>query len=114
MLLALAVGMSVNNARAVIEALMNHHSPFIRTPKFGDAISRAPIRAMGGLSRKSVLSAIELLFVAYFGTCLGQAVASAQWTAVPYLLMFCVGFAYVALQPFRPVHRTRAVEVASS
>lgn len=103
MLLALAVGMSVNNARAVLEAMMNHQSPFIRTPKFGDAKSARLERPRNGLSVKTLLSVIELALVAYFGMCLGQAIASGQWTSIPYLLMFCVGFAYVALQPLHLV-----------
>ena len=40
--LALATGMSVNNARGVIEAILNHQSEFSRTPKYGIATDRAP------------------------------------------------------------------------
>src|SRR5207253_425245 len=34
-LLALGIGLSLNNARAVLEALINHKSDFTRTPKYG-------------------------------------------------------------------------------
>src|SRR5207302_1076950 len=34
-LLALGIGLSLNNARAVLEALFNHKSDFTRTPKYG-------------------------------------------------------------------------------
>ena len=34
-LIALGVGLSINNARAVLEAVFNHHSEFKRTPKYG-------------------------------------------------------------------------------
>src|SRR5438552_1794109 len=34
-LLALGIGLSLNNARAVIEAIFNHKSHFTRTPKYG-------------------------------------------------------------------------------
>jgi len=33
--LAVGVGMSINNAKAVLEALMGHQSEFVRTPKYG-------------------------------------------------------------------------------
>lgn len=33
-LMSVGIGIAVNNARAVIEALMGHQSPFVRTPKF--------------------------------------------------------------------------------
>ena len=41
--LALATGMSVNNARGVIEAILNHRSEFSRTPKYGIANGCGPI-----------------------------------------------------------------------
>src|SRR5437588_266323 len=34
-LLALGIGLSLNNARAVLEAIFNHKSDFTRTPKYG-------------------------------------------------------------------------------
>ena len=35
MVLALGIGLAINNARAVIEALLGHQSEFTRTPKYG-------------------------------------------------------------------------------
>jgi|GEM_PF-4844345 len=35
LLLALGIGMAVNNAKAVIEALLGHETGFVRTPKYG-------------------------------------------------------------------------------
>ena len=35
LLLALGIGMSISNAKAVIEALCNHQTAFVRTPKYG-------------------------------------------------------------------------------
>src|SRR5262249_32704559 len=35
MVLALGVGLAINNARAVIEAILGHQSEFTRTPKYG-------------------------------------------------------------------------------
>src|SRR5690606_5222035 len=35
LLLALGIGMSINNAKAVLEAIFNHQSGFVRTPKYG-------------------------------------------------------------------------------
>jgi hypothetical protein len=34
-LMSLGIGLSINNARAVLEALINHQSEFKRTPKHG-------------------------------------------------------------------------------
>ena len=35
LLLTLSVGMAVNNAKAVLEAIFGHQSAFVRTPKYG-------------------------------------------------------------------------------
>ena len=35
LLIALGIGMSVNNAKAVLEAIFNHQTGFVRTPKYG-------------------------------------------------------------------------------
>ena len=36
-LIALGIGLSLNNARAVLEAIFNHSTAFVRTPKYGIA-----------------------------------------------------------------------------
>lgn len=99
MLLALAVGMSVNNARGVIEAIFNHQSEFTRTPKYG--IGSTPHRThkictVRYLPLVSFLPAVELLFAAYFTFCVYSAITRGQWISVPFLLIFLTGFGYVA------------------
>ena len=94
--LALATGMSVNNARGVIEALLNHHSEFTRTPKYGIGLSPQRARRIRYLPMASFLPAIELLFVFYFGYCTWHAATAGQWLSVPFLAIFLGGFTYVA------------------
>ncbi len=96
MLLALAIGMSVNNARAVLEALLRRHSEFTRTPKYGQSGSAARARVVRYAPLKSLLPAIEVLFAVYFAFCTVSAVINGAWTSVPFLLLFLVGFTYVA------------------
>ena len=43
--MALGIGLSVNNARAVVEALMGHETGFVRTPKSGVRPVRPPREA---------------------------------------------------------------------
>lgn len=94
MLLALAIGMSVNNARAVIEAVLRQHSEFTRTPKYGHI--GQPARTVRYLPLKSLLPAIEVIFAVYFAYCTWNAVIQGAWTSVPFLLLFLVGFCYVS------------------
>src|SRR5690349_24184609 len=42
-IMALGIGLSVNNARAVVEALIGHESGFTRTPKHGVERARDPV-----------------------------------------------------------------------
>lgn len=97
MLLALAIGMSVNNARGVLEALLNRKSEFQRTPKYGSGEHSS----RSGATRyfpalRSFLPIIEVLFAIYFSYCTWHAASSGAWTSVPFLLLFLVGFVYVS------------------
>lgn len=94
--LALATGMSLNNARGVIEAILNKESEFTRTPKYGIEAGRAPVRRVRYMPLKSFMPLIEIIFALYFGYCLWNAVAQTNWFSVPFLLIFFGGFSYVA------------------
>lgn len=69
-LLALGVGMAVNNAKAVLEAIFGQKSEFVRTPKFGESQEGSlsiEKRAQGYKAIKSVLvPLLELGFGIFF------------------------------------------------
>jgi len=94
--LALATGMSLNNARGVIEAIINRHSEFTRTPKYGIDGGPRRVRTVRYLPIKSLLPLIEILFACYFAYCAASAILRGQWLSVPFLMIFLGGFAYVA------------------
>lgn len=98
MLLALAIGMSVNNARGVLEAVFKQQSEFARTPKYGHGQSAAGRRTVRYLPIRALLPALEILFAIYFSYCTWQAIGRGAWLSIPFLLLFLVGFAYVASQ----------------
>jgi cellulose synthase/poly-beta-1,6-N-acetylglucosamine synthase-like glycosyltransferase len=96
-LLALGVGMSLNNARAVLEAMFNHQSEFTRTPKYGIERKKQPWRSCRYMPLKTILPFIEMAFALYFTYFIWFAVSNGQWLSVPFLLMFQLGFTYVSL-----------------
>lgn len=96
-LLALGIGLSINNARAVLEAIFNHQSEFTRTPKYGIERKAQPWRSCRYMPLKSLLPVIELGFAIYFGYFVWYAVSHGQYFALPFLLLFQAGFLYVAL-----------------
>ena len=99
-LLALGVGLSINNARAVLEAVFNHKSDFARTPKYGIERKAQPWRSCKYMPLKSLLPLAEMAFAIYFSYFLWFAIDHGQWISVPFLAMFQIGFLYVSLSSF--------------
>lgn len=97
-LLALGIGMSVNNARAVLEALAGHDSPFLRTPKSGDGTAaRSSLEGFAYRLRARWHTWIELALALYFAGGIAIAIREQKWIALPFLLLFLFGFLYVGL-----------------
>ena len=95
-LLALGIGLSFNNARAVLEAMFNHRSDFARTPKYGIERKAQPWRNCRYMPLKSLLPIAEFSFAIYFTYFVWFALAHRQFLSVPFLLMFQFGFLYVS------------------
>ncbi len=96
-LLALGVGLSLNNARAVLEAVFNHESEFARTPKYGIERKRQQWRNAKYMPLKSLLPIAEMAFALYFTYFIWFAIKHGQFLSVPFLAMFQIGFLYVSL-----------------
>ena len=96
-LLALGIGMSINNGKAVLEALFNYETPFVRTPKYGIEKTKTQSWRLSGYSAmKSIGLVFELILACYF-TCLTMyAFAAEIWSSLPFMILFMVGFWYVA------------------
>ena len=116
-LMSLGIGLAVNNAKAVVEALLNQESGFTRTPKTGSEgkVIRTPVkRSYRG--QKNLMPVVELGFGAYFTGALWFAVDAGIWTSVPFLVLFQIGFLYVGLsslfQARVPVRREVRVSLA--
>ena len=96
-LIALGVGLSINNARAVLEAVFNHQSEFKRTPKYGIEKKSQSWRSCRYMPLKSFLPLVEVAFAIYFSYFVWYALTHGQYFSLPFLLMFQGGFLYVAL-----------------
>lgn len=97
LLLALGIGMSVNNGRAVLEALFNRKSEFVRTPKYGAAAGLRAVRTKSRDARTRLIClSVEVALACYFAWLTWMALTRDQWASVPLLLMFTFGFLYVA------------------
>lgn len=96
-LLALGIGMSINNGKAVLEALFNMESPFVRTPKYGIEQNGQTWRKSSYSAMKSLALVFELLLALYFTYLTMFAVAADIWSSVPFMILFMFGFWYVAI-----------------
>jgi cellulose synthase/poly-beta-1,6-N-acetylglucosamine synthase-like glycosyltransferase len=96
-LLALGIGLAVNNARAVLEAMLGIDSEFTRTAKYGIQNRSQSWRRAKYSPLKSIAPFVELAFAAYFTRFVIFAASHQQWLALPFLILFAAGFAYVGL-----------------
>ncbi len=92
--LVFAVGISlcVNNTRAVIEAMLGHQSPFVRTPKSGNIGSSKPIQA-GYVSPVSrVVFVLEMGVTVLYLAVLCFCIKEGRWHHIPLITLFIAGF----------------------
>ncbi len=94
MLMAVGMSLCINNTRAVLEGLVGHESPFLRTPKYGvtNAV-RGPLKRVYS-SRRTLLALGELGMASYFAFALYHAWHTGLYMGLPFLLLFHVGFLY--------------------
>lgn len=98
LLLALGIGMSINNAKAVIEALLNHETAFVRTPKYGiDQGRKTDWKKSSYKAMKSLTPVVELLFGFFFLFVVVEAAFDHRWSSAILLLPFPVGFFYTSI-----------------
>ena len=97
-LMGLGIGLAVNNAKAVVEALLNQQSGFTRTPKIGVEGRGAKLEVSESYrGKRNLLPVIELAFGAYFTGALWFAIDKEIYPSIPFLVLFQVGFLYVGL-----------------
>ena len=95
LMMALGIGLSLNNARAVVEGLWGHESEFVRTPKHGVTKSSETWTKKKYRASKELFSWIEVGIGLYFVATIIAAGVIGAWTSIPFLVLFMVGFLYV-------------------
>ena len=99
-LMSIGIGLSINNTRAVLEALFHKDSEFARTPKYRiEADATDNNDWVGKKYRQSVAvqPLIELALGLYFTATVFYALANQIYGTVPFLVLFQVGFLYTGL-----------------
>jgi cellulose synthase/poly-beta-1,6-N-acetylglucosamine synthase-like glycosyltransferase len=96
-LMALGIGLTVTNTRAVIEALIGKQSAFARTPKYRVESKKDKIQATKYRKRLGWVPWIELLIGSYFALTVYYALQNENYLTVPFLMLFVVGYWYTGL-----------------
>jgi len=96
-LMSIGIGLSINNSRAVFEALFNRESEFARTPKY--KIEGAGDEWVGKKYSQTVAiqPLIELALGLYFTATVFYALANQIYGTLPFLMLFQIGFLYTGL-----------------
>jgi cellulose synthase/poly-beta-1,6-N-acetylglucosamine synthase-like glycosyltransferase len=96
-LMALGVGLTITNTRAVLEALFGKQTPFARTPKYNVESKKDKVCATPYRRRLGWLPLLELLIGGYFALTVYYALENENYITVPFLLLFVLGYWYTGL-----------------
>ena len=98
-LMALGIGLTITNTRAVLEALIGKQSAFARTPKYlvRTKQDKDKLRAAKYRKRLGWVPWIELLIGSYFALTVWYAVDNENYITVPFLVLFVFGYWYTGL-----------------
>ena len=96
-LMALGIGLTVTNTKAVMEALFGIKSAFVRTPKY--RVAKKGEKSQAAKYRKRLVLApwIELAFGAYFFLAILYTFSNHNYFTAPFLILFVIGYWYTGL-----------------
>jgi len=93
LLMALGIGLTITNTRAVLEALIGKQTAFARTPKYRVESKKDKV---GGAAkyrkRLGWIPWVELAIGSYFALTVYYAIENENYFTVPFLLLFVVGY----------------------
>jgi cellulose synthase/poly-beta-1,6-N-acetylglucosamine synthase-like glycosyltransferase len=96
-LMALGIGLTITNTKAVIEALIGKESAFARTPKYRVVSKKDKVRGAKYRKRLGWVPWFELAIGTYFALTVYYAIQNENYVTVPFLLLFVVGYWYTGL-----------------
>jgi len=96
-LMALGIGLTITNTRAVLEALVGKQTAFARTPKYRVESRKDKVGAKKYRKRLGWVPWVELMIGTYFASTVYYAIANENYITVPFLLLFVVGYWYTGL-----------------
>ena len=105
--LAVGIGISVRNARAVLEAIFGVQSEFVRTPKYRIERQRDTWIKKTYRKRAGWMPFAEVALGLYFAATVVYAIQNENYPTVPFLLLFVWGYLYTGLMSLGQVYLER-------
>jgi len=96
-LMALGIGLTVTNTKAVMEALLGIKSAFVRTPKYRVAVKGEKSQAAKYRKRLVIAPWIELFIGCYFFVAILYTFTNHNYFTAPFLILFVIGYWYTGL-----------------
>jgi cellulose synthase/poly-beta-1,6-N-acetylglucosamine synthase-like glycosyltransferase len=96
-LMALGIGLTVTNSKAVMEALFGIKSAFVRTPKYRVAQKGEKSQAAKYRKRLKLTPWIELIIGCYFLLAIIYTFSNQNYFTAPFLILFVIGYWYTGL-----------------
>lgn len=96
-LMALGIGLTLTNTKAVLEALLGMKSPFARTPKYRVQSKTDKVMGQKYRRRLGLVPWLELLVGCYFIVMCIYAYTSGNYWTIPFLLLFVIGYCCTGL-----------------
>jgi cellulose synthase/poly-beta-1,6-N-acetylglucosamine synthase-like glycosyltransferase len=112
LVMAVGIGLSVNQARAVVEALMGYETAFTRTPKHGIQSAGESVTKKRYKAAVTFQPIVEIGLAAYMTYGVAYLIEREVYYSLPFLVLFQVGFGYVGLASLWEGLRGRVVRWA--
>ena len=107
MLMAVGVGLTIINTRAVLEAIFGVETSFVRTPKY--AIGERPVKLENKRYRRRSgwLPYMEIAIGTYFVVMVAFAISTYNFLSIPFLALFVFGYYWAGFTTIYQEHQSR-------
>src|SRR5579871_1615966 len=102
LVMAVGIGLSVRNAKAVLEAIFGVKSEFVRTPKFMIEGQSGTWRKKLYRNRAGWMPYMEIALGLYFAGTIVYSIQNENYATTPFLFLFVWGFLYTGIMSIAP------------
>jgi cellulose synthase/poly-beta-1,6-N-acetylglucosamine synthase-like glycosyltransferase len=114
LLITLGTGLSVNNAKAVGEAVFGLNSEFKRTPKFAVVDRFSTWQGSSYALPRDPSVWIEMILGLYAWGLLFWSISAGVWWLIPWLVLYGTGYSYISALTFIQARQTRTARAQLS